>query len=108
MGIAQQWAKFTPELASQSAPLRDFLSMKNQWLWTDIHDQVFQNVKKLLTSPVTLKLYDVSRPTKLRVDGSRLNGIAVILYEKHGTQSRVHLGTYLMQRKITTPLKMKC
>ena len=84
MGIAQQLAKFTPELASQSAPLRDFLSMKNQWLWTDIHDQVFQNVKKLLTSPVTLKLYDVSRPTKLRVDGSRLNGIAVILYQKHG------------------------
>ena len=84
LGMAQQLAKFTPELSNCSAPLRDLLSTKNQWLWTDVHNKAFQKVKELLTSPVTLKLYDASRATKLRVDGSRLNGIAVILYQQHG------------------------
>ena len=37
-------------------------------------------------SPNTLKLYDVSRPTKIRCDGSKLNGISVILYQQHGEQ----------------------
>ena len=34
-------------------------------------------------SPKNLKLYDVNRPTKLRVDGSRLHGISAILYQQH-------------------------
>ena len=29
-------------------------------------------------------MYDVSRPTKLRVDGSKLNGVSAILYQQHG------------------------
>ena len=36
-----------------------------------------------MTSSKVLKLYDVSKPTKIRVDGSKLNGISAILYQKH-------------------------
>ena len=76
-------AKFNPKLAEASAPLRSLLSAKNQWLWTEEHTKAFQEVKKVIQSPTTLKLYDVSKPTKLRVDGSRLNGISAILYQQH-------------------------
>ena len=83
MGMANQMAKFNPNLAEASAPLRDLLSTKNHWVWTSEHDKAFTAVKEVINSPLTLKLYDVHRPTKLRVDGSKINGISAILYQKH-------------------------
>ena len=84
MGMANQMAKFNPDLAEASAPLRSLLSSTSQWLWTAEHTKALNDVKDVIMSPKTLKLYDVSRPTKVRVDGSRLNGISAILYQKHG------------------------
>ena len=83
MGMANQMAKFNPDLAETSAPLRELLSTKNQWLWTEEHAKAFESVKMVINSPSTLRLYDVHRPTKLRVDGSKLNGISAILYQQH-------------------------
>ena len=62
------------------------MSTKNEWLWTENHTQSFNNVKQVIMSPKTLRLYDVNRPTKIRVDGSKLNGISVILYQQHDEQ----------------------
>ena len=62
------------------------MSTKNQWLWTEAHTISFKKVKEVILSPKTLRLYDVQRPTKIRVDGSKLNGISVILYQQHGTE----------------------
>jgi hypothetical protein len=82
--MANQMAKFNANLAEASAPLRGLLSSKNTWLWTETHTAAFNAVKEVILSPETLRLYDVNKPTKLRVDGSKLNGISVILYQKHG------------------------
>ena len=84
LGMANQMAKFNPNLSEASAPLRDLLSTKNDFVWQPAHAEAFKQVKKVIMSPEVLKLYDVNRPTKIRCDGSRLNGIAVILYQKHG------------------------
>ena len=84
MGMANQMAKFNPNLAEASAPLRSLLSTKSQWVWTAEHTDSFKKVKSVIMSPQTLKLYDVSRPTKLRVDGSKLNGVSCVLYQQHG------------------------
>ena len=83
MGMAQQMGKFTPNLATTSQPLRDLLSSKNEWLWTVVHNTAFNEIKRLLSSPQTLRLYSADRTTKLRVDASKLNGMSVILYQKH-------------------------
>lgn len=96
MGMANQLGKFTPNLPQASAPLRELLSTKNQWLWTTehTHHTAFKEVKQLLTSPQTLKLYSPNKPTKLRVDASKLHGMSVILYQQHdnmiGTQLHAH------------------
>ena len=42
----------------------------------------FQKVKEILSSPTTLALYDVRKKTKVRTDGSKLNGISVIIYQQ--------------------------
>jgi hypothetical protein len=86
MGMAQQVSKYNNEFSNAAEPLRELLSIKNAWLWTDEHETSFQNVKTILTSPAVLKLYDVHKPTKLRVDGSKLNGISVILYQQHNNK----------------------
>ena len=36
----------------------------------------------MLSSPATLTLYDIQKKTKLRTDGSLLNGISVVLYQQ--------------------------
>lgn len=66
MGMAYQMAKFNQDLAVASAPLRSLLSTKNPWLWTVEHENFFQEVKNVILSPKTLKLY-VKLPTKIRV-----------------------------------------
>ncbi len=85
-GMAQQLSKFTPELARASEPLRGLLSTKNSWVWTANHETAFRETKKVLAKAPILAHYDVSKPTKLRTDGSLLNGIAAILYQQHGDQ----------------------
>eukprot|EP00794_Sanderia_malayensis_P002412 gene2412-2781_t len=85
-GMAQQLAKFTPELARASEPLRGLHSTKNSWVWTANHEAALQETKKVLAQAPILAHYDVSKPTKLRTDGSVLNGIAAILYQQHGDQ----------------------
>ena len=82
--MANQMAKFNSNLAEASSPLRSLLSSKNRWLWTAEHTKAFAAVKEVIQSPQTLRLYDVNRATKLRVDGSKLNGVSAILYQKHG------------------------
>ena len=82
LGMAQQLAKFNPALAGTSEPLRDLLSTKNGWLWTTKYDEAFSRVKDVLASPETLAMYNVNRPTKIRTDGSKLNGISVIVLQQ--------------------------
>ena len=81
--MAQQLSKFTPGLAQASAHLRDLLSVKKKWIWTHIHQEAFDHTKAVLTTIPTLAHYNLTKPTKLRTDGSLLNGISAILYQKH-------------------------
>ena len=83
MGMAQQLSKFSPSLAQAAQPLRDLLSTKNSWLWTPNHQLAFDEIKSVLASPPILAHYDTGKLTKLRTDGSKLNGISVILYQEH-------------------------
>ena len=42
----------------------------------------FEKIKQVLASPKTLALYDMTKKTKIRTDGSLLNGISVVLYQQ--------------------------
>lgn len=83
MGMVQQVSKFTPELARASGALRDILSSKNIWIWTKVHDVAFAETKKILTELPVLAHYDLTKETKIRTDGSKLNGISAILFQLH-------------------------
>ena len=82
-GMAQQLSKFTPALSTASEPLRDLLSTKNSWVWTTVHQKAFDATKTELAKAPILAHYDIAKPTKIRTDGSMLNGISAILYQMH-------------------------
>lgn len=83
LGMAQQLSKFSQDLSKVAEPLRDLLSTKNDWEWTKNHTAAFEAVKTALARPPILAHYDVKKPTKIRTDGSLLNGLGVILFQLH-------------------------
>ena len=68
LGMVNQLSKFRPQIAELSKPLRDLLSSKSHWLWSDAQQQAFTALKESLTSTPTLAHYDASRQTKLSSD----------------------------------------
>ena len=86
MGMAQQLSRFSPLLAAE--PLKGLLSSTNEWIWTGNHDLAFNKVKQVLSNPPVFALYDVHKSTRLRTDGSKLNGISVVVYQKHENEWR--------------------
>ena len=60
LGMVNQLGKFSPNIAELSKLLQELLSAKKTWLWTPTQDKAFTNLKKDLTTPNILTLYNPS------------------------------------------------
>ena len=79
LGMVNQLAKFVPDLAEKTEPLRTLLVKDTQWTWREAQKQSFELIKQALTSAPTLALYDTERETKLSSDASSFGLGAVLL-----------------------------
>ena len=70
LGMTNYLAKFLPKLSDVSAPLRELTRKDHDFHWLDIHDQAFDAIKKLVSSPPLLKYYELSKPLVLQSDAS--------------------------------------
>jgi hypothetical protein len=75
MGLVEQLAGFSADVAAAKGPLRPLLSSLNPYIWTADHEKVFEAVKAALLAPPILAHFDLSRETSLQVDASRKNGM---------------------------------
>ena len=58
LGVFNRLAKFTPQLSDATKSLRELLSSKNQWLWSDVQQQAFEAVQNMVSSDRVLALFD--------------------------------------------------
>jgi hypothetical protein len=84
MGLVEQLAGFSTEVAAAKGPLRPLLSTRNPFIWTPDHEKAFDNVKLALVSPPVLVHFEPDRETTLQVDASRKNGMGYALLQRHG------------------------
>ena len=82
LGLANQLGIFIPDLAHITVTLRSLLKKNVAYLWLPEHEQAFQEAKKLLTSPMLIKAFDVHKQTELLTDASRLFGLGFALMQK--------------------------
>ena len=91
MGLVEQLAGYSHEVAGTMGPLRPLLSSKNAFLWNGDHTAAFEATKKVLASPPVLQQFDIERETALLTDASRTNGLGFALMQKDPKTKRWHL-----------------
>ena len=71
LGMTNYLAKFLPNLSDISEPLRQLTRKENEFSWSEILDEAFENIKKLVSSLPLLKYYEPDKPLVLQCDASK-------------------------------------
>ena len=70
LGFINYLAKFLPQLAQVSQPLRDLTTKSAQFVWSSLHDRAFTEVKRLVSTHPVLKYYDTNKEVTLQCNAS--------------------------------------
>ena len=68
LGMVNHVAKFAPNLAELTKPLRDLLKKENEWVWGPDQEEAFKKLKMLLSSSPILQHYNPNKPTMVSAD----------------------------------------
>ena len=82
LGFIQYLGKFLPNLAAESAPLRQLLEKEVVWHWNKEQQQSFKTLKHMVTKSPVLGYYNPNKPVTLTVDASA-NGLGAVLLQEN-------------------------
>ena len=83
--MVNQLGKFSPNLAQITQPLHELLKKARIWQWTEAQQQAFNGIKKELSQPTVLCIYDPNAETKISADASS-HGLGAVLLKKHDSE----------------------
>lgn len=83
LGMINQQSKFS---FHQTKPLRDLLSLKNQWNWGKDQQQAFESLQRSLSFSEVLAMYNASHETVLSADASSY-GLGAVLRQRQPDRS---------------------
>ena len=86
LSMMNQLAKFSPQLAELSAPIRELLHKNTSWIWASPQEEAFSKIKEAICSVPTLALYNPNKPTLVCADASSF-GLGGVLFQKHTDDS---------------------
>ena len=81
LGMVNYLAKFTPNLAETTSPMRSLLKKDSEFIWDCAQQTAFDKMKLLITSAGTLAYYDVKKGVTLEVDASK-HGLGAVLMQE--------------------------
>ena len=91
LGMANSFRNFMPNMSSSLENIRRLLGKDQVFLWTQAHEDEFEEFKKMINGPLGLKPFDSSLKTQLWVDFSQ-SGMGFVLTqvnEKNEEDKRV-------------------
>ena len=81
LGMINQLARFVPNISEKTKPLRDLLRKDCEWIWSEVQEKSFSELKNILKSAEVLAHYDMNSDVILSCDASSC-GIGSVLYQK--------------------------
>ena len=99
LGFAGYYRRFIKDFSKITRPLAELIPPSTSkrgpkkkpmkpWIWTDLEQQAFDNLKVLLSSPPVLGYPDFESPFELHTDAST-KGLGAVLYQQQGEHKRV-------------------
>ena len=80
LGSVNYLCKFIPYLSDLRQPLQGLLKSNSEFLWTQVHEKTFNNIKEAIAKDVTLTSFDQEQPLFIKVDASK-KGIGVVILQ---------------------------
>lgn len=71
LGMVNYLRKFVPNLANIMSPMRELLKINVEWLWTEIHEKSFNDMKNCIAKAPILQNFDSSLPVVIQCDASK-------------------------------------
>ena len=81
LGMVNYLAKFAPNLAELTAPLRKLLKKDSEFFWDQPQTEAFEKIKQVITQSPVLGYYNPNLPLVLEVDASKY-GIGCCLMQE--------------------------
>lgn len=81
LGMVNFYGKFIQNLSSLLSPLNDLLRKGSHWRWRQIHQNIFNKVKKRLGESCALAHFDIEQETIVTCDASAY-GLGAILSQR--------------------------
>ena len=81
LGMANYSAKYIPNFATITAPLRQLTRKNIPFIWTDTHQNAFHQLTNALVSTTCMAYFDTNKETLVTVDASPV-GVSAILSQK--------------------------
>ena len=93
LGMATYCAKFIPSFNNISQPLRELTKKDVLFIWTKVHGQAFDKIKRQLTSKTIMAYFDQQKGTELITDASPV-GLSAMLFQKTPGQNNRKVVAY--------------
>ena len=83
LGSVNYLCKFIPYLSDLRQPLQGLLKSDSEFLWTQVHDKAFKNLKQAICKDITLQFFDSDLPLYIEADASQKGiGAAMVQPDK--------------------------
>ena len=93
LGMMNYSARFIPDYATITHPLRQLTHKNTPWEWTQAHTDAMGKLKALITKSPVLAYFDPGRHTEIVVDASPV-GLGAILTQKAGQDGPAQVVAY--------------